>query len=514
MKKRPNFLLITSDMQRADCFGAFNGRGVKAPHVEALARDGVRFDTCITPNPVCQPARASILTGMLPLTHGVFDNGIDLDPALGERGFAANLGRTGYQTAFLGKAHFSTFETFRPTGTPECRHSSADYPDHWTGPYMGFDFVNLCVMGHLHRKRPPERPPAGQHYERWFYSRGRDAEALRLHTTALPPDTGAANTWNSALPAAWHTSTWVANRTIDVLRTRDPVRPFCIWCSFPDPHHPYAPPEPWSRMYPHDAIALPKHRMLDLDHRPWWHRAALEGEPQISDPRLLEHRKSVSRILTQTDRQLAHMIANYFGMISFIDHNVGRILNTLQDLGIADDTIVVYTTDHGEFLGDHGLFLKGPMAYDGVLRVGLIVRGSGIPAGKVVEDPVSTLDLSATFYDYAGIGKPDGTQSESLRPLMEGRGSEREVAYSEWRLQPMRCGVALELRTVRTWTHKLTLELRSGAGEMYDLMNDPDEMQNLFGDASCHAIQKRLEDMIRARPGTMRERFADPVGIY
>lgn len=514
MKKRPNFLLITSDMQRADCFGGFNGRGVKAPHIEALARDGTRFDTCITPNIVCQPARASILTGMLPLTHGVFDNGIDLEPALGQRGFAATLGRAGYQTAFLGKAHFATFETFQPTGTPECRHSFREYPAEWTGPYMGFDYVNLCVMGHLHRKRPPERPPRGRHYERWFYERGRDDEALRLHTTTLPPDTGAANTWNSALPASWHTSTWVADRTIEVLRTRDRSRPFCIWASFPDPHHPYAPPEPWSRLYPHDAIQLPDHRKLDLDRRPWWHRAALEGEPQISDPRLREHRKSVSRILTQSDEQLAHMISNYFGMISLIDHNVGRMLDVLQDLADADDTIVIYTTDHGDFLGDHGLFLKGPMPYEGVLRVGMIARGPGIPAGKIIEDPVSTLDLPATFYDYADLAKPDGMQSESLRPLIEGVGSEREVAYSEWRLQAIRCGVALELRTVRTKTHKLTLELGSGAGEMYDLANDPAEMQNLFDDSGYSRVRKQLEEMLHERPGSIREQFAKPVGIY
>lgn len=514
MKKKPNIIFITSDMQRADCFGAFARRGVRAPHVEALARRGTRFDTCITPNLVCQPARASILTGMLPLTHGVHDNGIDLEPALAEKGFAGVLRQSGYQTAFVGKAHFSTYETFNPTGTPECRYSSANYDASWTGPYLGFEKVNLCVMGHLHRKRPPERPPAGQHYERWFYSRGEPDEALKLHVTGLPPDTGAANTWNSALPEAWHTSTWVADRAIDMLEARNADCPICIWISFPDPHHPYAPPEPWSRMYSHDSVSLPAHRTLDLEKRPWWHRASLEGEPQVNDPRLKEHRKSVSRVLSQTDRQLAHMTANYFGMISLIDHSVGRIMNAVRDLGIEEETLVIYTSDHGEFLGDHGLFLKGPMAYEGVLRVGLIIAGPGVPGGKIVEDPVSTLDLAATFCDYAGTYLPEGAQSRTLRPLLVGGNETRDAAYSEWKLLPVRCGVGLDLRTVRTRTHKLTLEMISEEGELYDLKNDPNEMCNLWADPGYAGVRKTLLDLIRERPGEVREKLPDPVGIY
>ncbi|MEQ9198656.1 MAG: sulfatase-like hydrolase/transferase, partial [Rhodospirillales bacterium] len=110
MTRRPNILLITSDMQRADCFGRFEKRGVRAPHVEMLAESGTRFSSCITPSPICMPARASILTGLLPLTHGLYDNGIDLSPEMSDRGFAGTLGRAGYRTGFIGKAHFSTFE--------------------------------------------------------------------------------------------------------------------------------------------------------------------------------------------------------------------------------------------------------------------------------------------------------------------------------------------------------------------------------------------------------------------
>lgn len=120
---KPNILFITSDQQRADCYG-FAGRRIRTPHLDALARAGTHFTACITPNVVCQPSRASILTGLLPLTHGVADNGIDLRPEIGERSFATALNEQGYRTAFLGKAHFATSHTLAPTGTPECRQSS------------------------------------------------------------------------------------------------------------------------------------------------------------------------------------------------------------------------------------------------------------------------------------------------------------------------------------------------------------------------------------------------------
>ncbi len=136
MTKAPagyNILFITSDQQRADCYG-FEGRKVKTPHLDEMALNGTRFSSCITPNLVCQPSRSSILTGLLPRTHGVSDNGIDLPADTGESGFAGTLSRHGYATALIGKAHFTTSHTFTPTGTPECRESSANYGADWVAP--------------------------------------------------------------------------------------------------------------------------------------------------------------------------------------------------------------------------------------------------------------------------------------------------------------------------------------------------------------------------------------------
>jgi arylsulfatase A-like enzyme len=440
---------------------------------------------------VCQPSRASILTGLLPYTHGVSDNGIDLDPRTGEAGFAGAFARAGYRTGFIGKAHFATSHTFAPTGTPECRNS--DQPQDWLGPYMGFRHVELMVEGHNHW--PPMKPPRGQHYERWFHQDGRGEELQRLYETQLEPRSTALQTLHSALPPAFHNSTWTGDRTIDFL-TKNSRQKFCVWASFPDPHHPFDAPDPWSRMHHPDEVDLPPQRTLDLERRPWWHRQSLEGKPQIVS-HLRKIREEYSRIPAQSDRQLRELIANYYGMISLIDHNVGRILLHLERLGLARNTLIVYSTDHGDWLGDHGLVLKGPMAYEGLLRVGLIVSGPGVPKAKVVPDPVSTVDLAATFADYAGIEIPAARHSRSLRDLIETNSASRDFAHSEWDLRASRSGVDLDLRTVRTRTHKLTLDLRSGAGELYDLASDPHEMDNIFETSKSRT---ELMDMIRSRP--------------
>ena len=227
---------------------------------------------------------------------------------------------------------------------------------------------------------------------------------------------------------------------------------------------------------------------------------------------MLAHRAKGSRVPAQTDEQMRHMIANYYSMISLIDHNVGRMMIALHDMDLAENTLVIYTTDHGDWLGDHGLILKGPMMYEGLLRVGYIVRGPGIPTGKVVDDPVSTLDTAATLYDYCSIDAGRELQGRSLRPLIDGTGN-RDFACNEWKLHPSRTGLALDLRCVRTKTAKLTLELGSGAGELYDLANDPHEMDNLFGNPDHTVLQRQLTDMAMSRPRDWQEPLPEPVGM-
>ena len=513
MTGRPNLLFITSDQQRADCFG-FEGRKVHTPHLDLMAEHGTVFRQCITPNPVCQPTRASILTGLLPRTHGVADNGLDLPTETGEKGFAGSLTKAGYRTALIGKAHFATAHTFKATGTPECRHSMNRYGDDWHGPYMGFEYVELVVEGH--NIFPPMAPPFGQHYERWYYGDGLGELKNRLFETNMGPDTkGAPQTWHSALPSAWHNSSWVGDRTVAALARMceggDDDRPFCIWASFPDPHHPFDCPAPWSLLHRPEDVDLPPFRQLDLDKRPWWHRASLEGEPQIQRD-LADFRKNYSRVGAFNDGQLREIIANYYGMISLIDHNVGRIMAELHRLGKAENTLVIYSSDHGDWLGDHGLLLKGPIPYEGLIRVACLVQGPGVPAGKRVDEPVSTLDVPATFLDYAGAEPLRAMHARSLREMIEGEAT-REFALCEWDLNASRCGVELRLRTARTKRHKLTYEEVSGEGELYDLVDDPHETSNRFSDPALVNVQAELLEMIRSRPDDALDPPLTPVGM-
>lgn len=494
---QPNFIIISSDQQRGDCIG-IEGRGVKTPNLDQMCRDGTRFSACITPSVVCQPARASILTGQLCRTHGVHDNGIDLDPDTGEKGFAGAMAVAGYQTAFFGKAHFSTFHARLPTGSPECELSSVDFGSDWFGPYMGFQHVELMIGGHNWFE--PQKPPRGLHFERFYHADGRGDEKTKLYWENAGDTKGAAQTWHSKLPMVWHNTPWTADRAIEWLKHgRDATKPFCTWISFPDPHHPFDCPEPWSRLHDPVEIELPKHRTRDFENRPWWHRAAIENEPE-GDAASVKVRKEYSRVPEQTDDQLREIIANTYGQISLIDDNVGRILNALVEAGIDDNTYVIYISDHGDWLGDHGLILKGPMTYEGLLRVPMIIKGPNVPAGKVVDQPVSTIDIAPTLFEISGARALLEQHGESLRPLIETETATREFAMSEWELLPNRVGVALSLRCVRTRTHKLTMDMRSETGELYDLINDPDEMRNVFDDPGYSAVRKDLTRLLLSRP--------------
>ena len=521
MLDRPNILYITSDQHRGDCFG-FAGRALKTPHLDQLASEGTRFDSCITPSAMCQPARASMLTGLYPRSHGVIDNGVDLPAQTGAAGFAGQLAQAGYNTAFIGKAHFSSYNTFSATGTPECHLSSRNYADDWYGPYMGFQHVELTVLGH--ELMEMASAPKGLHYERWLRAGEQGEERLQLYGKKLPPDVGALQTWNSALPVGWHHSSWVADRTINYLQqTRD--QPFCLWASFPDPHMPFDCPEPWSRLYHPDDVDLPPVRTRNLEKRPWWHKAYIEDksvDPDLDDA-MRDHTLSLTRLPRRNGRarnykdnelQLRHTIANYYGMISLIDHNVGRILITLDELGLRDNTLVVFCSDHGDWLGDHGMLLKGPMFYEGLLRVGLIVRGPGIAADKAVQEPVANTDLAATFLDYADVTPAYIMHSQSIKPLLETNNGSRDFAYGEWDLNPDHWGLDLKLRVVRTERYKLTLEANSGAGELYDLQEDPYETHNLFDDAGAGKIRKELIEMIKSRPNDTLSQPLQPSGVH
>jgi arylsulfatase A-like enzyme len=487
-----NVLLITTDQQRADSIGAYGNPVCQTPHIDRLASEGTRFTACRTQHPFCQPARATILTGQYPSTHGVTFNGIDLPDEAEAQSVATAFGEAGYRTALLGKAHFASVFPYYPTGKLESVEGSARMPDDWTGPYFGFDHVQLVLFGHNMRTAPlmgrwswwMGPAPLGLHYGRWVYRDGpaRGDELVRLST---PEAAGAmwdhTQTWRSAVPEEEHPTTWIADRTIDWLRDRAAAdERFFGWVSFTDPHHPMDPPAPWFDRYTPDDVVevMPDRKAETFEGKPFLHQRWSQGARNSP----LEFGNPGGALYT--DAELARMIAAYYGMVSQLDHNIGRIVGELDELGLTDDTLVIMTTDHGELLGDHQMIFKGPLHYEGLLNVALIARGPGFDAGAVVDEPVGTIDLAPTMLATAGIDTPDHLEG---RRLLDGP---REWVLTEDDFDVM---IKVPLRTVTTKRYKLTRQLDAPAnGELYDLHDDPGELVNLWNDPERKAIKDDL----------------------
>jgi arylsulfatase A-like enzyme len=484
-----NVLLITTDQQRADTIGAYGNPVCQTPNLDRLAAQGTRFGAARTQNPFCQPARATILTGMYPSTHGVTSNGIDLPEATAADSVATKFADAGWKTAFFGKAHFASTYPYVPTGKLESVEGSAAMPDGWTGPYFGFDYAQLILFGHMMRMAPLMGQwnwcfgpaPFGLHYGRWLYRDGPDRgnERLRLMTpeaAGVPWDH--TQTWKSVLPEEDHPTTWVADRAVEWLSTVE--GPFFSWVSFTDPHHPMDPPAPWCDMYSASDVVevLPEVRADEFATKPGIHQGWANGGRGTP----FEWANPGGAKLTR--EELATMIAGYYGMVSQLDHNVGRVLDALDARGLADDTLVIATTDHGEYLGDHQMIFKGPLPYEGLLRVPLIVRGPGFEAGAVVDDPVGTIDLAPTALTAAGLPVPATMEGA---PLLDGP---REHVLTE---DDFDIVLRMPTRTLSGRRYKITrYEDADGVGELYDLQEDPGEFVNRWDDPDFAPLRSDL----------------------
>jgi arylsulfatase A-like enzyme len=491
-----NVLLVTTDQQRADTIGAYGSRLQATPALDRLAAAGVRFDACRTQNPYCQPARATILTGRYPSSHGVHSNGVDFPQDEVGTTLSAVLAAAGWTTAFRGKAHFASTYPLTPTGALESVDGSATLPEGWRGPYMGFTDVELVLFGHhlhLGTQPIPEHwgpPPRGLHYARYLFRDGAEPgmRRLRLMTpaAALRP-ASAPETWASALPEEDHPTTWIADRTIAFLAAVDRARPWFCWTSFTDPHHPMDPPAPWCDRYDARDMTLPPRHPEELDRKPLFHRLWTRGLP----PPMSWANPGGARL---SDRELAEMMAGYYGMVAQLDHAIARVLEALAASGQAGDTLVIVTTDHGELLGDHQMLFKGPLHYDGLLRVPLLVRGPGVlPA--VVAAPVGTIDLVPTILELAGLPIPASVDGRSLRPFLTGGGEPREWVLTE---NDHEMQMRMYLRTITTARHVLTrYETEPGTGELYDRALDPGEFENRWDDPAYAGVRSDLLALLR-----------------
>jgi len=348
---RPNVLLLFTDQQRFDTIAAGGNDLIKTPALDRLCSTGIRFDRTYTPSPVCVSARYSLLTGLYPHRSGCADNGHPMDQTLPT--IPGMLTQAGYQTRAIGKMHFN------PTRHP-----------------FGFEGMELSeeIPGTV------ENDEFLQHLVEAGYKHVNEPHGIRSEHYYLPQ--------TSQLPPEHHTTHWTADRTIQFLRDRDGSRPFFAMSSFIKPHPPFDPPVPWNKLYRAHEMPLPK-RPERVDALMTWHM------------RNQNHYKR--RNAGVDDNLIAAMRAAYYACISFIDYNVGRILDELEAQGELENTIIIYTSDHGELLGDYDSYGKRCF-YDSAARVPLIISWPGkMAAGEVCDEPTSTVDLLPTIAEAVGV---------------------------------------------------------------------------------------------------------------
>lgn len=480
--QRPNILLITSDQQHWDTLGATNPR-ISTPALDRLAAEGTRFTRAYCNNPVCTPSRATIITGLYPSVHGAWTIGVKLAedvPTVGD-----HLQAAGYATTLIGKAHFQPLASTPEQTSLECQPVLRDL-DFWRGfhgPWYGFEHVEVA-------RNHADEAHAGQHYAIWLEEQG--LANWRDYFQPWPPDPAAPKregAWE--LPQELHYTTWTAERTIAAIE-RDAAagRPFFTWASFHDPHPPYLVPEPWASMYRPEEMEPGRLLPGELDHLPEHFRLTQEAAPDFAAWRETAFANHGFSSHLVDEARLRRQLAIYYGMISFMDRQIGRILDALDRLGLAENTIVVFSTDHGHFLGQHGLTAKGAFHYEDLLRVPFLVRAPGqVPAGATSAALQGLVDLAPTFLDAAGLPVPGLMQGVSQWEVWRGRQARaRESAIVENRHQP----TAVHLRTYIEDRYKITVYRQHEYGELFDLAEDPDERRNRWDDPAYAAIKGAL----------------------
>ncbi|HVV33826.1 MAG TPA: sulfatase-like hydrolase/transferase [Vitreimonas sp.] len=497
-------LFITTDQMRFDAIGANGQKIARTPHIDALAKAGINYTRCHAQNVVCMPARATMITGQYVSTHGVWMNGVPL-PA--EAPSVARLlkEKKNYRTALIGKAHFEPFLDLQMQFYENRMARLGEF-----GPHRGFDHMELAAhtgVGPLH-------------YPQWLMQK--DPNAAANFYPVLGPglvqnafgegDTGAIQVKHNKIDRGLYHTEWVAERTIAYLQSLDADEDWFVWMSFPDPHHPWDPPESELHRHPWRDLPVPagypgSRETIEhvLDGKPahwkkWW-----TGELVTN----FEAPPSWVPASLTTD-QLREIDAMVHIKNELIDEAVGRVMAAIGARGWDGDTDVVFTTDHGEFQGDFGLLFKGPYHVDSLMRLPMIWRPA--PNAKVapaeLDAPVGQVDFAPTFCQIAGIDKAAWMEGEAL-PQNAGDAAAREAVFTEWDSEHQ--GVTVSLRTLYRdgWTitaYNPSSIYDGSEGELYDLRNDPKQWRNLWNEPSAAGMKRDLLDDLRRRTPVQREK--------
>ena len=484
-------LFVTSDQQRYDTLRCNGGTVARTPVIDGLAGQGYRYERAHPQSVVCMPSRSTIITGQHPSTHGVWMNGVALP--IHAPSVAAVLHEAGYRTALIGKPHFEPFlDPFaRFVENRFARHELVEL-------HRGFEHFETATHGAI----------GPLHYARWLAANHPEAVAMfypvldaALEVNAQGGgETGAPQVHDNAVPRAWYHTDWVADRTVAWLDSLGADDDWFCWMSFPDPHHPWDPPESQLGRVHWQDVPLPDGYIEDAGRR----EAVLDAKPRHwrawYDGRLVSNYEAPAKWVpaTMTPDQVREVNARNAVECELIDEALGRVMAAIAARGWGDDVDVIYTTDHGELQGDFGLLFKGPYHVDGLMRIPLIWRpapaSTALPS--TVTRPVGLVDLAPTFCQIAGLAAPDWMEGTAL-PVddtdAEARGFERVL--TEWDSELF--GVGVHLRTIMRdgWvcsTYLAGYSHDGTEGELYSLADDPLQQSNRWDDPSLASLRGDL----------------------
>ena len=487
---RKNVIVLHTDQQRYDSLGCTGNTYVRTPNLDRLAGEGTLFTRHISSNPVCMPSRASLMTGLYPPGHNVWSNGIalnrkdyaranaapewpDLDMTPEPTTIADMFAAAGYDTVSFGKLHLTPNLAPAAYGYHETWETWQDGAlDDWHGPYYGFRYVDL-TKGH------GEQPCMAGHYGVWLQREHPDLyqRVLENQKTAPRPVPDVRSLYASPVPSGLHHSAWLSDRLCAYLRERrDEEQPFFAFVGFPDPHHPFTPC--------HDTLCLFEDADVQAAHDP-------EGRGIAGSPLRDRFGTDISHLSAQ---EQATIVRYTYAMVYQIDQAVGRIVEALQENGLWEETIVVFTSDHGDFLCDHGRLRKGGIASDALLHLPFILHAPGVALPKQVDTPMSNCDVMPTLAALTGVEPPPWQHGVDIcQAIQEGQehhalafcadGNPAHVNY-----------------TVYNARYRLTYYPYWDYCELFDHQHDPGESEDVSSQhpAVVEALMGMLqEDMLR-----------------